>query len=149
MFENLLKEFWLWTGVPEEDWWKTDLLDHGIMSELFPREYDIYIECERLINKQLSPKEMDMFLLGLAIDAEYEDILDLCAWNGSDEFIFALVKAGISFPQAGLRWQLTELLRRDIPQRDHFLAALANDPHPYVRKRAGNVMNDLQEQQAC
>lgn len=143
MLEHLLNEFWIWTRLPTDEWWKTDLLDHGIMSEFFPQEYEICIECQSRINKPLSPKDMDMFLMGMAIDAEYEDILDLCAEHASEEFILAVVRAGVSFPQADLRWQLTELLRRDIPNRDMFLDVLLADPHPYVRKRASNVIQDL------
>lgn len=149
MLEHLLNKFWIWTQLPEDDWWKTDLLDNKIMSEFFPQEYEICIECQNRINTQLSPKEMDMFLMGMTIDAEYEDILDLCVEHASDDFILAVVRAGVSFPQADLRWQLTELLRRDIPDREMFLDMLLSDPHPYVRKRAKNVIQDLKGSVDC
>jgi hypothetical protein len=98
-----------------------------------------------MINTQLMPNDMRMFLTAMAIDAEDEDILSACKEYAEDDFIYAIVSYGISHPQSEARWQMAELLRRQIKQQDFFLQQLLSDPDAYVRKRTHNVMQDLQQ----
>lgn len=144
---KLIHDFWSWSRVPQAEWKDTDLMTLKIYPEDFPLVGEICSECIHLVNSPLTPDEMNMFLMGLAIDAEDEDILDYCREAANDEFIHRIVTAGLLHPQSNARWQLAELLRRDIPQRNYFLNRLLNDENPYVRKRAHNVMEDLTQEQ--
>ena len=86
---------------------------------------------------------MELFLVGLAMDAENEDILDACKDRAGVTFVSDMLCAGVFHPQSEARWQLTELLRKEIPQREHYLHILLADPDAYVRKRAGNIAEPI------
>lgn len=136
----LIEEFWKWTGLPREKWGQFDIAGLPVDVTTFPRLGEVCDACIRCINKSLSREEMELFLVGLAIDAEDEDILDACKDRAGVTFVSDMLCAGVSHPQSEARWQLTELLRKDIPQREHYLHILLADPDAYVRKRAGNVI---------
>lgn len=143
MLAALLRDFWVWTELPEDRWGTTDLRAISVDSVEYPGIGGLCDECIRKINGDLSDEEMNMFLMGMAIDSEAEAILDACIREGTDEFLCRVVKAGIGFPQVDTRWQLAEILRREVPDRDKLLGLLSADPHPYVRKRAENVKEYL------
>ena len=145
---RLLNSFWIWTQLPEEKWGNADLIDLGVDAVLFPLIGEICDECINLINQQLSPEEINMFLMGLAIDSEDEDILNECKDCANDSFLYDIISEGVSHPQSEARWQLAEMLRRPIPQRDYFLKVLLSDTNLYVRKRANNVVRDLENSSA-
>ena len=132
----LLTEFWEWTGIPRDKWDTVDYTNYGIDPVLFPKIGELCEICIGLINAQLTSGEMNMFLTALAIDSEDEDILDACKMYAEDDFIASLVQQGIHHPQSDARWQLAELLRRQIPQRAYFLQQLQSDSNEYVRRRA-------------
>lgn len=138
----LINEFWLWTQLSKDKWKKTDIGDLPVQPTDFPRIGEICDACIALINMPLSPIDISLFLTGMAIDSEDEDILECCK-NANDAFLYDLISNGITHPQSEARWQLAELLRRDIPQRDHFLNILSEDLNSYVRNRANMVRIDL------
>ena len=141
---SLLEEFWAWTELSPEKWWQTDLCCIAADPVLFPKSGAICNVCMELINKDLSSDEIFLFLMGLAINSEDEDILDQLRKTGSDAFIVSLLSAGINHPQSDARWQLAELLRRDISNRMHYLGQLLHDPDEYVRRRACWVLQDIE-----
>ena len=141
----LLDEFWNWTGLPREKWWNVDISDLPIDSTQFDQYGEICNECIKLVNSVLRNDEIQYFLMGLAINSEDEDILDFMKKCASDIFLYNVISIGISYPQADARWQLTELLRREIPERPRFFNILLNDPDEYVRKRAKNIFEDIFE----
>jgi hypothetical protein len=142
---SLLEEFWVWTALSPEKWWQTDLCCIAADPVLFPKSGAICNVCMELINKDLSSDEIFLFLMGLAINSEDEDILDQLRETGSDAFIVSLLSAGINHPQSEARWQLAELLRRNIPNRMIYLNQLLQDPDEYVRRRARWVLQDIED----
>lgn len=141
--ELLIYEFWEWTELPVDMWHVTDIVYLSKNTFDFPNIGAICNACFGLINAPLTPKEIDLFLMGLAIDSEDEDILEKCKEEASDQFLYKIATRGIHFPQSEARWQVAELLRRQIPNRDYFLNVLLADSHEYVRRRAYNVFCDL------
>lgn len=141
--KQLISDFWGWTGLPKEQWDKTDISCLCIEPMWFPGMEDVCRECFSLVNKPLSPDEMDDFLLSMAINSEDEDILDYCKVHASELFLSTIVSAGISFPQSETRWQIAELLRRSISDREDYLFELQQDSNEYVRRRANNVIEDI------
>ncbi len=134
---DFVSDFWEWTGCAKR------YKDHDISLLPFdPVEYPLLHEmqrqCNALINQPLAAEEADAFLMCMAIDNESECILDECKKRADDDFINKLVSLGVRHPQSEVRWQMAELLRRDIPDRVVYLEALLHDTHPYVRKRAFN-----------
>lgn len=143
---ELIAEFWIWTQLPIELWDKIDISTLPSDSIGFPKIGEICDECISLVNCPLTPDEMDRFLLCMAIDSEDEDILEYCMDHARSDFLHSLISAGVAYPQSHTRWQIAELLRNDVPDRYCFLGSLLADPHPYVRKRAKNVMQELTDQ---
>ena len=141
---QLIDEFWIWTELPKEKYGRTDMNKLPIYPELFPKIGEICDVCIEMINAPLTEEEIDLFLMGMAIDSEDEDVLENCLNKGNSMFLHKLVSLGIKHPQSNARWQLAELLRRDIPDQRHFLSVLHNDMDEYVRKRAYNVIYDIQ-----
>ena len=72
----LIEEFWKWTGLPRKKWGQFDIAGLPVDVTTFPRLGEVCDACIRCINKPLSGEEMELFLVGLAMDAENEDILD-------------------------------------------------------------------------
>ena len=132
---RLLEEFWMWTGLFPEKWWVTDITNLPDDPVLFPKHGDLCNTCLELINKPLSAEKQSDFLLALALDDEDEDILDQLKENATEAFLVSLLSQGISYPQSAARWQLAELLRRDIPERAFYLNQLLLDPDEYVLTR--------------
>ena len=139
----LLDEFWRWTGLFKDKWWNVDINDLPLDSTQFDYSGEICNECIKLINTPMSGEEIRYFLMGLAINSEDEDILEAMKMSASDKFLVDILSVGISYPQADARWQLCELLRRDIPDRDYFLNILINDSDEYVVRRARSVLSDI------
>lgn len=139
---ELVDSFWEWTGYVER--FKGHELSRLPIDPCdFPRLSEIQKECALLINQMLSDEEVDAFLTCMAIDNECECILSECNKRASDLFLIAIISKGIIHPQSMARWQVAELLRRDIPGRRGYLTALLFDKDPYVRKRAGNVAREI------
>ena len=135
---NLLKKLWNWMGN-RNSW--TNLYTSELPTEpfCFP-EFDILQnQCIYIINSLLSHEDIKAFLLCLALDNEEERILDACKEKASNDFLEVVVSDGIYFPHWEARWQVAELLRRNIPHREHYLNILLKDENEYVRKRAKNV----------
>ena len=105
----------------------------------YPQFHNLRNECINLINSSISQEEINAFLTCMALDSEEELILDACKLCANKAFLYELISVGVHHPQWEARWQVAELLRKNIPGRESFLAELLNDSHPYVRKRAGNV----------
>lgn len=135
---SLIDELWIWAGKSEKIW-SDDALDFDPLT--FPKFQEIRILCLELLNKPLDSEKTKYFLMCMALDNEEEHILDHCRDQGDPEFIIRLAAAGITFPKYEARWQIAELLRKDIPDKENYLQQLLNDDHPYVRKRAWNVIS--------
>ena len=145
VLDQLIYEFWAWTQLPNSFWGDADLANLPIDAVLFPKIGEICDTCIKLINTPLTPDEVNKFLMGLAIDSEDEDILENCMQHADDLFLYNIVSVGISHPQSYARWQLAELLRRPIPQREYYLYILLEDSNEYVRTRANNVARDISQ----
>lgn len=141
--KELIHDFWVWAELPEDQWDKTDLFYVTPDPDWFPRMGDVCSECIKKVNHALLPDEIDAFLFGMAINAEDEDILDYCKAFADESFIRMIVSRGVIFPQSEARWQLAELLRKDIEGQLDYLSILQNDPNEYVRRRAQNVIEDI------
>ena len=138
---ELLSSFWTWA----ESSYGCKCHDVSRLSFppfYFPEFTRIREICIQQINTGLLPQQIDIFLTCMALDSEAEEILDACKTQGTDEFLEAIILCGINHPQSEARWQVCELLRRDIPDKYYFLNILCNDVDPYVRKRANNVSRD-------
>lgn len=144
----LIDEFWIWTNLPKDQWGCADIGKLQVPSTEFPKVGEICDVCISLINLPLMPEEINLFLMGMAIDSEDEDILDRCKDVANEAFLNIILATGISHSQSEARWQLAELLRRDFSQRDYYLNLLIADSNEYVRKRAKNVMSDLMQKQS-
>jgi len=138
---SLVDSFWKWTGY-EERYKVCDISTLPIDPVDFPLLHEMRTQCDTLINQALSPKEIDAFLVCMAVDNEAEWILDACKKSANNDFLETIVSAGVCYPQMEVRWQIAELLRRNIPNRISYLTTLLADAHPYVRKRAYNVWID-------
>jgi hypothetical protein len=139
----LVDAFWHWTGIPKEDWWNVDINDLPIDAAHFEQLGEMCNACIKLVNCSLTDKDTEYFLMGMAINSEDEDILDFMKEYATDTFLYDVISTGVSYPQADARWQLAELLRRDIRERECFLHILSNDPDEYVRKRAENILREI------
>ena len=134
--------FWRWVDAPEN-------LKYGDITDVtnepfyYPGFCEMVSICMSYVNQELSEEELDDFLFCLALDSETEDILDSCKKHGNNAFLTALVERGISYPQIDARWQLAEILRRPLPNREHYLRLLSEDADEYVRRRANNVINGM------
>ena len=139
---QLVKQFWNWSGNPEK--WS----DHAISSFnfdplAFPNFHEMQTCCINLINKELTLEELDAFLTCMALDEEDEEILDSCKHLGNESFTVSLVARGIQHKMREARWQMAELLRKNIPGQQVYLDMLVHDKDPYVQKRAQNVLSQL------
>ena len=143
LLNKLISDFWVWTGLPEEMWNRIDIADISIDTSMFPKIGEVCNECNKLVNKELTYAEANAYLFGLALDSEDEDILEYCVNHADVTFIYKVLSLCVSYPHSEARWQIAELLRREIPQRDYFLMVLRADSNEYVRQRANNVINDI------
>lgn len=137
---SLVRDFWVWTKLPSTKWNKIDISKLPVPVEEFPELSSMQTCCIRKINTHLTEDELDNFLLCMAVDNEDEEILDACRDVGTNEFIADIIQAGVNHPQPMTRWQMAELLRRDIPNRENYLIQLCCDANAYVEKRAENVL---------
>lgn len=140
---QLVCEFWMWAGLPEEKWGSVDVRSIQVDPIYYPKFDKMRNQCISLINTSLCDADVNTFLTCMALDAEEEYILDYCKTYAEDEFIEHIVSVGVSHFQSDARWQVAELLRRRIPKRDYYLCKLCNDSDPYVRRRAHNVANAI------
>lgn len=136
---DMVSSFWMWSNGRND---YTQTLPCN--SFHFPQFEQLCNLCISLINSPLSADEANAFLMSMAIDSETEKILDACKEYANPDFLHMLLTAGVTFPQHETRWQLAELLRKDIPDKNLFLGILLSDPNSYVRKRATNILNQDQ-----
>ncbi len=139
---TLLNEFWTWAKCTPAEY-----ADRGGEWEFdFPKFHDLIEYAFSLIGKEISDEEYDDLLMILALDNEVENVLDFLAYNCKGEQLKQIIARGMIYPQPNTRWQIAELLYRTRPEGYiEILQKLTNDPHPYVRKRAGNILNYLGE----
>lgn len=135
---HIIDLFWEWTGYSEPSR-RIDIERLAIDPVEYINLAEMQHLCISLINHSLTAKDIDAFLMCMAIDSESECILDACKEYANKEFLQTLISFGVNFPQAQTRWQIAELLRADIPDKNKYLEVLLCDQHPYVRKRAYNV----------
>ena len=133
---NLSQPFFQWAEQAHPEW-------NGDFRTLdctqFPGLSALETACKTRINADLSPEELEGFLLCMAIDNEDEEILDACKRFGSPAFLHRLLSAGVVHPLPDVRWQMAELLRYAPSAKAKFLPQLLSDVDEYVRKRATNI----------
>lgn len=139
---DLVRNYFEWSGSKLED----DICRLSVDPLNFPQLHEMVQVCVGLIDQPLSEEELDAFLMSMALDHEDERILDYLKANAGQTFIVQLLSRGVRHPQSNARWQMTELLRKPIPGRLEYLSILLADSHPYVRKRAENVAEDIKNQ---
>ena len=139
ILSRMMDCFWEQTGYTFS-WKDRDIFSIGMDPLVYPVFGELRNACISLINTPLSEEESDAFLFCMALDAEDERILDACKEQANTEFLHLLLSKGVSFVQSDTRWQMAELLRKDVPDRQYFLQTLLSDSHPYVRKRASNIV---------
>jgi hypothetical protein len=136
---DFVDAFWDWAEIPQSKR-ILDINRFSVDPVEFPMLEQMQRACIACINNDLPVQELDAFLMCLAIDNESERILDACKSQANELFLHQLISNGVNHPQSGARWQIAELLRRDIPDRERYLKMLLQDKDAYVRKRAGNVL---------
>lgn len=139
---QLVSQFWDWTEISENQA-NRSLSSFNFDPLAFPKFHEMQACCTALINTQLTPEELDAFLTCMALDEEDEEILDGCKALGNDPFISSLVACGVHHRMREARWQIAELLRKNIPGQQDYLELLLHDEDQYVQKRARNVMADI------
>lgn len=139
---HMVDEFWKWSEC-QGNWNSQDISQLSLDPLSFPQFVELCHLCISKINVPLSEVEMEAFLFCMALDYEDECILEACKEAGSKNFLCKLLSVGTTFHQRETRWQMAELLREDIPEREYFLGILLNDENAYVRRRAGNVLSNL------
>ncbi len=139
---DLLTEFWIWAKCTPREY-----VDRGGEWEFdFPRFQELTEYAYSLIGKEIFKEEYDDLFMILALDNEVENVLDFLAANCKGEQLIQIVSRGAEFPQPNTRWQIAELAYRTRPEGYlEILRKLAKDRHPYVRKRAKNILNYLKE----
>ena len=138
---HLVEAFWKWTGK-QGHWNGMDITKLSLEPLSFPRFEELRNLCISMINAPLSESELDAFLFCMALDSEEEYILDACKKHANVDFLSMLLRSGMVFPQRETRWQMSELMKGDIPHKKEFLDVLLSDEDAYVRKRAGNIANE-------
>ena len=144
----MLEQFWQWLGKSPEKY-----AEDGLEYIFEHMEYDFPDSCILLemaydiVKKDITADdEIYNLLTVMAIEHEGELILDFIVDNSSDEQIQKIVAIGITHLQPNARWQLAELLyRKRPPKYTHYLKKLSEDAHPYVRQRANNCLELLEE----
>lgn len=139
---DIVNQFWTWTGC-KRSWKDYDVVNLDLDPLSFPEFETLRNLCISSINNPLSSEEADAFLLCMALDSEDECILDACKEFADELFLCTLLPVGVSFSQSQTRWQMAELLRKNIPDRAAYLQTLFSDSDSYVRKRAHNVEYEL------
>lgn len=139
---DLVDSFWEWTEC-SEDHRGCDITQLSIEAVEFPLLHEMQNCCAKLINHPLTDEELDAFLMCMAVDNECECILAVCKTQANDDFVYQIVSTGIQHSQSQTRWQMAELLRRNILNGDVFLKSLMCDMNEYVRKRALNVWSEM------
>ena len=146
--EILINRFFEWSNTTYYEYEKNKRLNTDEPPFYFPDFVMLRTECEKKINSEMNDQEMDLFLIGMALDNEAEIILDSCKDIGTEAFLARLVQKGCQHPQPDARWQIAELLRcRNIPSRQEYLLHLCGDTNEYVRRRASNSLAYIGEQE--
>ena len=145
---EILNGFWKWAGITAEAYaahgmahsWRSDEFDYPA--------FDALVEYAICTTKKAEPtsEEIEQTLLIMALDNEGENVLDALTGNCSETALLTFIERGVNHIQPNVRWQIAELLCRRKPQGFmELLKTLSADDHPYVRKRALNVLNDFRE----
>ena len=147
--DQLLDEFWKWLGKTPEEYARDGLeyvYDH--MEFDFPNFSTFWNFAIEIVDKNMnSDKDIYDLLTILAIDNEGENVLEYIEDNSSVEQVEKIIEIGVSHLQPEARWQLTELLYTRHPDNYmDYLTKLSNDEHWYVRKRAKNCIEYLQDE---
>lgn len=140
-----LKAFWEWADSSPEIYAKYNKLKDKNETDYCLTK--LYYEVDLLLHKPyISDDEYDDLLTAMALDNEVEDILELCSETATDQQITKIVQIGIHHIQSNARWQVAELLsRRYIENANKYLSILLKDNSTYVRKRAQNSINNLND----
>ena len=144
--DNLLEQFWKWAEITPLEYANTGLNQKASKREdEFPCFRSLISYAKKIVDKNpTEQKDLDDLLTILALDNEAEEILDYLEQNGSYGLLENLMAIARNHIQPEAKWQLAELVFRRKPDGYvDFLIVLANDYHPYVKKRAENCLKYL------
>jgi hypothetical protein len=116
----------------------------------FPKYGELMEYAQAIVdNNLMSDKDIDDLLTVLALDNEGENLLDYIEDYSSNEQIERITERGVLHIQYNARWQLAEIIYRRRPNEyAKWLNLLKNDKDSYVRQRARNVIDLLNEEKA-
>ena len=144
---NILFAFWQWLKKTSEEYARQGLNQNkGEFEDDFPLFNELLAYAREIVDcNTLDSSAIEELVVIMGIDNECESILDYIEENASALQIEKIVEIGASHPQYHSRWQLAELLfrRKPLNYYEH-LIKLSNDNHPYVRRRALNCIERLQ-----
>ena len=135
----LLCEFWAWLRMTPEAY--AQACGEDLEEYMFPQwEPLLRAAAQAVLCSPAEAHRLDEALVVLALDHEREELLDELDAAAPDASVLALAERARRCPQPNARWQIAELLgRRRLSAARKILAALQQDPDPYVRKRAENA----------
>ncbi len=136
--------FWKWSGTTPEKYSTEGMNQNkGEFEDDFPFFQElISYAIEAINNNVLDEVSVDEIITIMALDNECECILEYIVDNSSDEQIKRIIEYGMVHSQYNARWQIAELIFRRKPiDFGRYLSKLSLDNHPYVRRRALNLIN--------
>ena len=141
---NWLDLFWEWSGMTPEKYSTEGMNQNkGKFEDEFPFFQELISYAIDLINNNaLDEVSVDEIIIIMALDNECENVLEYIVDNSSDEQTKRIIEYGIGHSQYNARWQIAELIfRRRSTDFWRYLSKLSLDNHPYVRRRALNLIN--------
>ena len=135
--------FWKWSGISPEEYSSNGMnQNRGQFEDEFPFFKELILYAVGVINNNvLDELSIEEVLTIMALDNEDEYLLEYIVDNSFDEQFDRIIKLGVVHSQFNARWQIAEIIfRRKYTGFKKYLLKLSQDDHPYVRKRALNLM---------
>ena len=147
--KELLKNFWEWFRVSQEDYenGRYVYVPFG-MEDDFTDFYQLTKCAERIVDENLmSDDSLYDLLTVMGLDNEGEDVLCYIEENSKEAQFDKIIRIGVTHRQCETRWQVAELIyRRKSEKYYEFLVILSDDSDEYVRRRARNCIQYLREE---
>lgn len=145
----LLKQFWEWLPISYEEYAINGISQtNGSCEDSFPHFRELLSYAELIVKKGFVDDEHIYDLLTImGIDNETESVLDFIENEASDYQIQHISSTGITHSLYNTRWQLAELICRRKPTHyGSYLQTLLKDIHPYVKRRARNCIEKMENE---
>ena len=139
-----LKDFWEWSKTTPESYAEYGFDKNiGVFEDDFPFFDELCKYARKTVDDNITEEPLLYELLEiLALDNESEGILEYIEENGSQEQVDKIISLGKIHKFYHTRWQIAELIFRRQPDNAiEQLFYFLNDKHPYVRKRAQNLVD--------